>query len=96
MRQKQMLDGLEFMKSWHHTLQQVVPHSQKPVVKPMSNTAQLMPNYYAAETEARELIAAKQVADENFEAGLADPLIGHFIKRLCPEEPQEINERAQV
>lgn len=62
------------------------------------NTARAnMTNYYAAETEARSLIDAKTLADENFEAGLADPLIGHFIKRLFPQdEQQEITGGKQV
>jgi len=58
------------------------------------NTARAnMPHYFAAETEARDLIEAKLIADQKFYAGLADPLIRHFIKRLCPQdEQQEITE----
>jgi len=61
------------------------------------NTQALMPNYYAAETEARDLIEAKLIADQKFYAGLADPLIRHFIKRLCPvDEPHEITGGKQL
>ena len=50
-----------------------------------------MPNYYAAEKVARNLVEAQKQADENLNEGRANPLVAYFINQLYPDtERQEI------